>query len=125
MAVLPKIGWTAMYLPFLYYALASSAVCNSEVYGSPNQQDCAQALRNIPFATSGPSSPSSLQSHIFAEPQYMDPPFGGIDNMFPSHAIVQLPKIWKRSTFSPIVGLPCLLQVNRAERILLKLNSPL
>lgn len=98
MAALPSINWATICLIYLHCTLVSAAVCNSDVYGIPNPRDCAQALRKIPFATLPPSEPQSLQPHFFAEPQYMDPEFGGIDNAFRPNAIVQLPKIWKYST---------------------------
>ena len=71
--------------------------CDSSIYGDPIIQDCYEALYWIPSARLGPSDPISQQPRIFAEPQYLQTPFDGLNNVYSPHAIVQLPKIWKHS----------------------------
>lgn len=82
LAVLPCFNCAITCLFFLHYTLVNSVVCNSDVYGKSNSQDCAQALRRIPFAALPRSDPHSQQTYIFAEPQYMDPRFGGVSNIY-------------------------------------------
>ena len=76
--------------------LVRSSFCNGLLYGSPNIDDCEQALLEIPFAREGSSSRSQTPQ-LFAEPQFQVPPFHSITNNLRPQSIVQLPKIWKHS----------------------------
>lgn len=83
----------------LYYPLALSTQCSATVYGAPSVGDCIQALNWIPFAQQSPSDPLSEQIRIFAEPQYLQTPFGALNNGYRPHAVVQLPKVWEHSKY--------------------------
>lgn len=90
------------YLPLaVLYALHSplvlSAWCSASIYGTPIIADCKHALSWIPSIGKVPSDPQSQQPRIFAEPQHLPIPYGGVSNEYRPHAIVQLPKIWKHS----------------------------
>lgn len=85
-----------------YCPLVLSASCSAVIYGIPNIQDCHHALNWIPSARQPPSDPQSRQPRIFAEPQYLETPFGVLDDAYRPHAIVQLPKIWKHSKTIPV-----------------------
>ncbi len=88
-------------LAFANYPLLTAKQCEGTIYGFPNVQDCLQALAWIPFARFPPSSPyytRSQQLQVFSEPQYLQPPFTSLSNIYFPNAIVQLPKIWKHST---------------------------
>ena len=100
MANLRSIKWVFMRLSLLHCALVASTICNSEVYGTPSKWDCYVALDQIPYAFPPRPDPLSQQPRIFAEPQYMTPPFGQVDNVYRPSAIVQLPKIYTFSTSS-------------------------
>lgn len=84
-------------LAFADYALVTANLCDGGIYGFPDVQDCLQALAWIPFARLHPPSPRSHQLQVFSEPQYLQPPFTNLSNVFSPNAIVQLPKIWKHS----------------------------
>ena len=91
------IALWAFYCPFVL-----SVSCSAAIYGAPNLQDCYEALYRIPTARQTPLDPPSQQLRIFAEPQYLQTPFGALDNAYRPHAIVQLPKIWKSSKVIPV-----------------------
>ena len=102
MANLRSIKWVIMRLSLLHCALVDSTVCNGDVYGTPSKWDCYVALDQIPYAFPPRPNPFSQWPRIFAEPQYMDPPFGQIVNVYRPSAIVQLPKIYTFSTSSTL-----------------------
>ena len=105
MARMRSIKSAIICLSFLHSALVASAVCNSDVYGTPSKWDCYVALDQIPYAFPPRPNPLSQQPRIFAEPQYMNPPFSQVDNIYRPSAIVQLPKIYTFSTSSnPLVS---------------------
>ena len=94
------------YLPLaVLYALHSplvlSAWCSASLYGTPIIADCKHALSWIPSIGKVPSDPQSQQPRIFADPQHLPIPYGGVSNEYRPHAIVQLPKIWKHSEDTP------------------------
>lgn len=71
-------------------------LCDKNMFGKPNIQDCYQALFWIPYANApARDSPDAKAKRLFAEPQYLDPPFKAVKNPYAPKAIVQLPKIWK------------------------------
>ncbi|KAM0794005.1 hypothetical protein BDR22DRAFT_827330 [Usnea florida] len=80
MTNLGSIQWVIMSLCLLHCALVASTVCNSDVYGTPSKWDCNGALAQIPYAYPPRPNPMSQWPRIFAEPQYMSPPFGQVDN---------------------------------------------
>ena len=94
-----RFNLLGVFLWALYYPLVLSAECSASVYGTPDVQDCIQALSWIPYAQESPSDPRSQQIRIFAEPQYLRTPFGALNNGYRPHAIVQLPKTWKHSKY--------------------------
>lgn len=81
--------------------LTSATFCHAGIYGTPNVQDCLQALNWIPYARLAPSYPLSQQPHVFSEPQFLQPPFSSLDNPYRPSAIIQLPKIYKHSESIP------------------------
>ena len=80
--------------------LARSLVCSDGVYGNPKIDDCQLALLEIPYARQPIDSHQSSLPHVFAEPQFLRPPFRQFTNTFRSQSIIQLPKIWKHSKLS-------------------------
>lgn len=94
-----RFNLLGVFLWALYYPLVLSAECSASVYGTPDLQDCIQALSWIPYAQKSPSDPGSQQIRVFAEPQYLRTPFGALNNGYRPHAIVQLPKPWKHSKY--------------------------
>ena len=71
-----------------------------------------------PFAALPRSGPHLQQTYIFTEPQYMDPQFGGVSNIYRPRAIVQLPKIYGSTVSLRRAGETpqfCPLRVKRGE----------
>lgn len=87
------------FLWAFYYPLVLSASCQASIYGVPYVQDCYEALYLIPSARQVPSDPISQQPRVFAESQYLQTSFSGVNNAISPHAIIQLPKIWKHSRY--------------------------
>ena len=85
-----------LFLLSLCLPLVRSFICSEDVYGSPNVDDCKQALLEVPFARK-PGGDQARYSHVFAEPQFQEPPFSSVTNNLRPQAIVQLPRIWKHS----------------------------
>ena len=90
-----------LFICSLGFLPVRSLVCNSEVFGNPKVEDCSQALLEIPFARRPPGSFQSRYPHFFAEPQFQEPPFHLVTNNYRPQAIIQIPKIWKRSKSHP------------------------
>ena len=86
-----------MLLCSLCFPLVRSLVCNDEIYGNPKVDDCERALLELSYARQSDGSYRFRVSHIFAEPQFLEPPFNLITNSYRPRAIIQLPKIWKHS----------------------------
>ena len=80
--------------------LACSLVCSDGVHGIPKIDDCLQTLPEIPFARQPIDSHQSRLPHVFAEPQFLRPPFRLFTNAFRSQSMIQLPKMWKHSKLS-------------------------
>ena len=79
--------------------LVNSTRCNAGIYGIPDYYDCQQTFAWVSYM--GLIEPGeAAQPRLFAEPQYMGPPFSGVYNVYRPNAIVQLPKIWKHSTYN-------------------------
>ena len=97
-----RLNFFTVVLWALYYPLGLSAECSAIIYGNPNVQDCIRALNWIPYSQESPSDPLSQQIRIYAEPQYLQTPFGALNNAYRPHAIVQLPKIWKHSQYNQV-----------------------
>ena len=88
-------------LSILHGAIAQS--CSKDLYGTPNIQDCYEAMFWIPYINPpGRYSPDAQAFRIFAEPQFQSPPFGAVQNPYAPKAIVQLPKIWKHGALPRI-----------------------
>jgi len=85
----------AIYLWFLSYPFVSSTYCHSGIYGTPDVPDCEKTLGLIPYALSPPLYRLSQQLRKFSEPQFLQPPFSAVDNVYRRSAIIQLPKIYK------------------------------
>ena len=96
--MLPSVRTTAMMVWLLCCQFVGTTFCEAGIYGTPNIQDCRQALTWIPYIQESDSN-QAAQPRIFAEPQYMLPPFNGVYNAHRPSAIVQVPKIWKHSTY--------------------------
>ena len=75
---------------------AKSPLCDKDLFGTPKIDDCYQAMIWIPYMNPPARlSKDAMASRIFAEPQYLIPPFTDVKNAYAPKAIVQLPKIWK------------------------------
>ena len=81
----------------LHSCLAADPFCDGDVFGVPNYNDCVIAARKIPYATDSRRSPEASQYNLFSEPQYLLPPFSGVDNQYRPYPINQIPKIWRSS----------------------------
>jgi len=87
----------------LHLSVTASPYCNIGIYGVPDYGDCMQAFSQIPYAQERPSQYDSNSFQLYAEPQYMVPPFCSVYNRYRPRPINQLPKIWRygmSSTFS-------------------------
>lgn len=74
-------------------------VCSAVIFGRPIPHDCSVAIEGIKGAKDA-TSPEILVQRYFAEPQFMDPPFGALaPNPF-NNDIVQMPKIWRFREFT-------------------------
>ena len=96
-AVFPVLSWTLLSYLLIQFAIATPnplqagpLQCDKEFYGSPKIEDCNQAIFWIPK-----KNPNADASHIFAEPQLLNPPFNAVKNPYAPKAIIQLPKIFK------------------------------
>lgn len=92
-----RLNWAALLL--ILHPQTSATFCNGAIYGTPVAQDCLEALNWIPYARAAPSYPLAQQPHVFSEPQFLQPPFTGLDNPYRPSAIIQLPKIYKHSEY--------------------------
>lgn len=95
--MLSYLIFSQLYFFSLYIPVAHSVSCSGVVYGTPKAEDCQQALLEIPFAREAPRRSQVLYPHIFAEPQFQEPPFREVINGYRPNSIIQLPKIWKYS----------------------------
>lgn len=78
---------------------ADPPLCSKDLFGSPQPNDCYQAMFWIPYINApARHSPDAAAPRIFAEPRFLSPPFGAAKNPYAPKAIVQLPKIWKFGT---------------------------
>ena len=91
------LTWPTVFIYLFYGTLASSAICNSAVYGTPKYEDFKKAISKIPFAQAPPPNIRGQVLRNFAEPQFLQPAFRSVSNAYRRDAIVQLPKIWKYS----------------------------
>lgn len=89
--------WPTVFVYLLYATLASSAICNGAVYGTPKYRDCKKVISKIPFAQAPPPNTRGQVLRNFVEPQFLQPAFRSVSNAYRRDAIVQLPKIWKYS----------------------------
>jgi hypothetical protein len=85
-----------MVLP-LYFCLAEEPRCSAAIFGTPDLGDCEMAASKLPYATDSRGSRKAFLRTLFAEPQYLRPPFKSIDNRYRPLPINQLPKIWRSS----------------------------
>ena len=71
-------------------------LCDKDLFGTPRVEDCYEAMFWIPYINKpAKDTPDAKALRIFAEPQFLDPPFKAVKNPYAPKAIVQLPKIWK------------------------------
>ena len=85
---------------------ATAILCDKDLYGTPNMQDCYEAMFWIPYINPpARDSPEAKAFRIFAEPQFQSPPFGAVKNPYAPNAIVQLPKIWKHGVLLRIYNI--------------------
>lgn len=78
-------------------------LCDKTLFGVPKLEDCYQAMFWIPYINPpGKDSRDAQAFRVFAEPQYLVPPFKAVKNPESPKAIVQLPKIWKHGAFTPV-----------------------
>ena len=57
----------------------------------------------MPYAMTPSNDDDSRRYQLWAEPQYLLPPFAAVSNAFRPLPINQLPKIWRYSTFVLLV----------------------
>ena len=81
----------------LHSCLAADPLCDDVMFGVPNYSDCVIAASKIPYATDSRVGPQASQHNLFSEPQYLLPPFSGIENRYRPNPINQIPKIWRSS----------------------------
>ena len=76
----------------------SWTICNDQIYGKIDKQDCSNAYRKMPGGD-GAKDPELNVFRLFSEPQYLRPPFSSMVNPWGRDgvAIVQLPKLWRSS----------------------------
>ena len=75
---------------------ANQLLCDKDIFGTPSAEDCYQAMFWIPYMNPpARDSADAKAPRLFAEPQYLNPPFSAVKNAYAPKAIVQLPKIWK------------------------------
>ena len=99
---------TSMRLASLWFFLIQSAIatpnplqanqllCDKDSFGTPSAEDCYQAMFWVPYINQpARDSADAKAPRLFAEPQYLNPPFSAVKNAYAPKAIVQLPKIWK------------------------------
>ena len=73
-------------------------LCDKDRFGTPSAEDCYQAMFWVPYINQpARDSADAKAPRLFAEPQYLNPPFHAVKNAYAPKAIVQLPKIWKYS----------------------------
>ena len=80
--VFPVVSWTLLSYLLIQFAIATPnplqagpLQCDKAFYGSPKIEDCNQAIFWIPKR-----NPNADSSHIFAEPQLLNPPFNAVKN---------------------------------------------
>ena len=64
--------------------------CDKGLFGVPKVEDCNQAFLWMPK-----KNPNADAQRVFAEPQFLNPPFNSVKNPNAPRAIIQLPKIFK------------------------------
>ena len=105
----PIARWTFLYVFHVNSAIASPnslqvnpPLCDKDLFGAPKLEDCYQAMFWIPYINQpAKDSPDAKAFRVFAEPQFLNPPFSAVKNPYAPKAIVQLPKIWKHGTSTP------------------------
>ncbi len=71
----------------------SQIICDDKLYGNINLGECSVTHGLLPGGRS-PPAPWIDAPRIFAEPQFLQPPFTGLANPYGTK-MVQLPKIWR------------------------------
>ncbi|CAF9917860.1 MAG: hypothetical protein ALECFALPRED_000385 [Alectoria fallacina] len=102
----PIAEWTLLYVFLVNSAIASPnplqvnpPLCDKDLFGAPKLEDCYQAMFWIPYINQpAKDSPDAKAFRVFAEPQFLNPPFSAVKNPYAPKAIVQLPKIWKHGS---------------------------
>ena len=96
----PLPSRSVIYIVFfmLRFCSASQPLCNAGIYGIPSYRDCLSARHSMPFAVPAAGDRSSRRWELWAEPQFLRPPFSAINNRYRPLPINQLPKIWRYST---------------------------
>ena len=77
------------------------SICSANVFGTPDPNDCAQAIFWIPYINAPASaSPDAKKFRLFSEPRLQDPPFKAVieSQLYAPLGIEQLPKIFKHGT---------------------------
>ena len=96
------IPTTVMLLPILLltsqlayagkYNAVAEPICDDNLFGSPNPDDCDTAMRWIPYAD-GSFLSRAGKFQVFSEPRFTG--FESVENKkYRPRAIVQLPKVW-------------------------------
>lgn len=89
-----------IYISILRFCSSVQPFCSASIYGIPNYQDCLSALHLMPFALRPSTDAMSTHLELWAEPQYLLPPFNGVINRYRPLPINQMPKIWRYSTLN-------------------------
>lgn len=95
----PFLATAAPFLLLLHFSVALSTYCSAPLFGNPEPADCDEAFLQMPYAqmTESNSNGDARSFRLFAEPQFLDPPFHSVVNRYDPHYITQLPKIYKYS----------------------------
>jgi len=85
---------------------AGSVFCDRVRFGTPNPEDCKEAMFWIPYHNKPASTYSDAKAfRLYVEPRRLDPPFRDVKDPYPPRAIVQMPRIWK---YGMLAQLDCL-----------------
>lgn len=99
--------WALILHEYLVVASPASITCDRKLYGTPNIDDCFEAMDAIPYFNdprgySDNNEATALRT--FVEPQSLKPAFSAVTNSNRKQrnagaplALVQLPKIWRSS----------------------------
>lgn len=97
-----SLGWhhLLIFLVVVIDLTSARSVCDRSTLGSPLLRDCISLYDRLPFAMDEPKGDLTA-ARWFIEPQYLTKPFTPVKNPGTVATMVQLPKIWQLSTYTP------------------------